>query len=200
MTDVVDYEKAVGLLRAGAVVAVPTDTVYGLAASLAYPDAVDRLFRVKRRPTSVALPVLVKSVAAIGELNVDWPSLASQLSASFWPGALTLVVPVEYELAVRVGGVGTVGFRIPNDQALLGVLDACGPLAVSSANEHGEPPCRSANEVNLALGSNELLDAVLDGGTRDGDVSTVVEIVDDSWQVLRSGAISTAQIERVLSV
>ncbi len=197
MIDVVEYEQAVSLLRGGGVVAVPTDTVYGLAASLAHPDAVAKLFRVKRRPSTTALPVLVSDRSAIAELHVDWPPLANRMSDSFWPGALTIVVPVEHELAARVGGVGSVGFRIPNDVELLRVLGACGPLAVSSANEHGEPPCRSALEVALALGSNELLDAVLDGGERGGDVSTVVEIVDNSWRILRSGSISAEEIERV---
>jgi tRNA threonylcarbamoyl adenosine modification protein (Sua5/YciO/YrdC/YwlC family) len=199
MTVVVDAQEAVSRLRRGLVVAVPTDTVYGLAASLEYPDAVATLFELKRRPTSVALPVLAGSRDVIDALGVAWPERARRLSDALWPGALTIVVPVELRLAARVGGVGSVGFRVPNDELLLDVLNQCGALAVSSANEHGEPPCHSAEEVLRALGSNELLNAVLNGGERGGDVSTVVEIASDSWRILRSGAISDEEIERLLA-
>lgn len=199
MTVVVDAQEAVSRLRRGSVVAVPTDTVYGLAASLAHPDAVATLFQLKRRPASVALPVLVGSREVIDALEVSWPEKARQLSDVLWPGALTIVVPVDPRLAARVGGVGSVGFRVPNDGLLLDVLDRCGAVAVSSANEHGEPPCHSAGEVLRAFGSNGLLDAVLDGGARGGDVSTVVEVTGDSWRILRSGAISDEEIERLLA-
>lgn len=199
MTVVVDAKEAVSRLRRGSVVAVPTDTVYGLAASLAHPDAVATLFRLKRRPTSMALPVLVGSRDVIAALEVTWPEKAQRLSDALWPGPLTIVVPVDPRFAASVGGVDSVGFRVPNDELLLDVLDQCGALAVSSANEHGEPPCRSAEEVLRALGSNGLLDAVLNGGERNGAVSTVVEIVGDSWRILRSGAISDEGIERAIA-
>jgi tRNA threonylcarbamoyl adenosine modification protein (Sua5/YciO/YrdC/YwlC family) len=199
MTDVVGLHEAIDRLQRGLVVAVPTDTVYGLAASLEYPEAVATLFRVKRRPTSVALPVLVHDRSAIDALGVSWPERARRLSSQFWPGALTIVVPVDAHRAQSVGGVGSIGFRIPRDEVLLGVLAASGPLAVSSANEHGEPPCQSAEQVLAALGTNELLSAVLDGGTRQGAVSTVVEITDESWHILRAGSISAEEIERALA-
>jgi L-threonylcarbamoyladenylate synthase len=199
MTDVVGPDEAIARLRRGVVVAVPTDTVYGLAASLDQPEAVATLFRLKRRPTSVAVPVLVSSRAAIEALGVDWPVMAARLGDEFWPGALTIVVEVDAQLASIVGASGTVGFRIPRDEMLLRVLNECGPLAVSSANEHGEPPCQSVEQVVAELGANELLDAVLDGGLRQGEVSTVVAIEPDSWRILRAGSISTAAIERVLA-
>lgn len=199
MTDVVGPHEASDRLRRGLVVAVPTDTVYGLAASLEHPEAVATLFRVKRRPTSVALPVLVHDRAAIDALGVTWPENAARLSDRYWPGALTVVVPVDAQRANSVGGVGSIGFRIPRDEVLLEVLAACGPLAVSSANEHGEPPCQSAEQVLSALGTNELLSAVLDDGVRQGAVSTVVEINDDSWRILRAGSISAEEIERALA-
>ncbi|HWD95661.1 MAG TPA: L-threonylcarbamoyladenylate synthase [Acidimicrobiales bacterium] len=196
MTDVVGTEEAIARLQRGAVVAVPTDTVYGLAATLEHADA---LFHLKRRPTSVALPVLVGSREAIDALGVSWPETAGRLGDAFWPGALTIVVAVDPTLAASVGGGGTVGFRIPRDEVLLRILNECGPLAVSSANEHGESPCQSVEQVLEALGSNELLDAVLDGGVRGGNVSTVVEITQDSWKILRAGSITDEAIERVLA-
>jgi tRNA threonylcarbamoyl adenosine modification protein (Sua5/YciO/YrdC/YwlC family) len=199
MTDVVGPGEASARLRRGLVVAVPTDTVYGLAAALEHPAAVATLFRLKQRPTSVALPVLVDAREAIDALEVVWPATAARLSDQFWPGALTIVVAVDAHLARSVGGVGSIGFRIPRDEVLLGILRECGPLAVSSANEHGEPPCQSVDEVVAALGANELLDAVLDGGVRQGEVSTVVEVTPDSWRILRAGSISTEEIERALA-
>jgi L-threonylcarbamoyladenylate synthase len=199
MTEVVGPNEAIARLRAGLVVAVPTDTVYGLAASLEQPEAVATLFRLKQRPTSVALPVLVDAPAAIEALGVEWPASATRLSDQFWPGALTIVVAVDTELARSVGGSGSIGFRIPRDEVLLRVLSECGPLAVSSANEHGEPPCQDVGQVLAALGANELLDAVLDGGIRRGEVSTVVEVAENSWRILRAGSISADEIERALA-
>jgi len=199
MTDIVDPDEAIARLRRGLVVAVPTDTVYGLAAALDQPEAVASLFRLKRRPTSVALPVLVSAPEAIDALGVQWPAMASRLSAEFWPGALTIVVRVDAQLASSVGGTESIGFRIPRDEMLLRVLNECGPLAVSSANEHGEPPCETAEQAVEMLGSNELLNAVLDGGLRQGEVSTVVEIGADSWRMLRAGSISAEAIQRVLA-
>ena len=198
MTDVVGRDEAISRLRHGAVVAVPTDTVYGLAASLEHPEAVAALFRVKRRPSSVALPVLVHGPREIESLGVEWPERARLLSEAWWPGALTIVVPVARELASKVGGVATAGFRVPDDPMLLSVLEECGPLAVSSANEHGEPPCRNAAEILASLGTNVLLDAVLDDGERAGDVSSVVEISGDSWRLLRAGQVSVEEIARLL--
>lgn len=198
MTDVVGPEEAIARLRHGLIVAVPTDTVYGLAAALEHPKAVADLFRLKQRPQSVALPVLIGARDALDALEVEWPEKAARLSDSFWPGALTIVVSVAPRLAASVGGVSSIGFRIPRDETLVDVLNECGPLAVSSANEHGEPPCESAEQVLATLGSNELLNAVLDGGVRRGEVSTVVEIAADSWHVLRAGSISTEAIERAL--
>jgi L-threonylcarbamoyladenylate synthase len=199
MTDVIGPDQAIARLRRGVVVAVPTDTVYGLAASLEHAGAVETLFRLKRRPTSVALPVLVDAREAIDALGVEWPERAVRLSDALWPGPLTIVVAVAAEFARSVGGSGSIGFRIPRDEVLLRVLNECGPLAVSSANEHGEPPCQSVEQVLAALGSNELLSAVLDGGERNGEVSTVVEITQGSWRILRAGSISTEEIERVLA-
>jgi tRNA threonylcarbamoyl adenosine modification protein (Sua5/YciO/YrdC/YwlC family) len=166
---------------------------------LEQPEAIATLFRLKQRPTSVALPVLVDARETIDALGVEWPGAATRLSDQFWPGPLTIVVAVDTQLATSVGGSGTIGFRIPRDELVLDVLRACGPLAVSSANEHGEPPCQSVVQVVAALGSNALLDAVLDGGIRRGEVSTVVEIVHDTWRILRDGAIGAEEIERALA-
>jgi tRNA threonylcarbamoyl adenosine modification protein (Sua5/YciO/YrdC/YwlC family) len=194
MTVLVERDDAVRLLRDGATVAVPTDTVYGVAASLAYPEAVAALFLLKGRPSGVPLPVLVHALSPMQEIDVEWNERAQRLSEEFWPGPLTIVVPASHELALLLGGtLDTIGVRVPDDELLLSVLRECGPLAVSSANTHGAEPCHSAEEVLGAL-AGEYLAAVLDGGERRGEVSTVVEVDDTSWRVLREGAISSARI------
>jgi len=200
MIHVVSSEEAVRLLSEGHVVAVPTDTVYGLAASLEYPRAIERLFEIKRRPLTLALPVIIESFGAFEKLDVNWPEQAQRLSDAFWPGALTVVVAVPHELADLVGSShDTAGFRIPNDELLLDVARRVGPLAVSSANEHGDEPCHSAADVVTDFAQRDGVDGVLDGGVRSGEVSTVVEISDSTWRVLRSGAIKEDELARVLN-
>jgi tRNA threonylcarbamoyl adenosine modification protein (Sua5/YciO/YrdC/YwlC family) len=198
MTRIVERDEAVRLLREGAVIALPTDTVYGVAASITHRDAVASLFTMKKRPSGVPLPVLVHALNPIQEIDVEWIERAQRLSEEFWPGPLTIVVPATHELAMMVGGSSdTVGVRVPNDELLLSVLRECGPLAVSSANTHGADPCQSAQDVLQAF-SGENLAGVLDGGERRGEVSTVVEVDEFSWRVLREGAITADRIAAVL--
>jgi tRNA threonylcarbamoyl adenosine modification protein (Sua5/YciO/YrdC/YwlC family) len=189
MTQIVERDEAVRLLLEGAVVAVPTDTVYGVAASLSHGDAVASLFLLKDRPSGVPLPILVHALSPIQEVDVEWSKRAQRLSEEFWPGPLTIVVPASHELALMLGG--------SDDEVLLSVLRECGPLAVSSANAHGADPCHSAEEVLQAL-AGEHLAGVLNGGERRREVSTVVEVDETSWRVLREGAISSARIAAVL--
>ncbi|HVA52198.1 MAG TPA: L-threonylcarbamoyladenylate synthase [Acidimicrobiales bacterium] len=199
MSAVVSRDEAVRLLNEGGVVAVPTDTVYGLAASLGRPDAIAKIFSLKHRPSGVALPILVASTSSLEALGVTWPPVARTLSDAFWPGALTIVVDVPAALARRVGSaLDTAGFRLPDDELLREVLALTGPLAVSSANEHARLPCHSAHEVLGVFGESETLDGVLDGGTRVGDVSTVVHVVENEWRVLRSGVIHADDVARAL--
>ena len=198
MTRIVERDEALRLLLDGGVVALPTDTVYGVGASLVHADAVASLFLLKGRPVGVPLPVLVHALSPIQEIDVEWSELAQRLSEEFWPGPLTIVVPASRELALRVGGSGdTVGVRVPDDELLLSLLRDSGPLAVTSANAHGEPPCHSAQEVLAAL-SGDRLAGVLDGGERRGEVSTVVDVSDSSWRVLREGAITVDRIASAL--
>ncbi len=198
MTRIVDREEAVRLLREGAVVALPTDTVYGVAASIAHGDAVASLFLLKNRPSGIPLPVLVHALSPLQEIDVEWSERAQRLSEEFWPGPLTIVVPSSHELAMMLGGSSdTVGVRVPDDELLLSILRECGPLAVSSANTHGADPCQSAHGVLRAFPGGSLA-GVVDGGERRGEVSTVVEVDESSWRVLRDGAIPADRIAAVL--
>ena len=191
---IVNEADAVAALAAGEVVAIPTDTVYGLAVDPRPPSATGRLFAVKGRPETVALPVLVADVTTAGQLGV-LDERAARLVERYWPGALTIVVGrrhVSFELG---GDPATIGLRCPDHPVALRVLGASGPLAVTSANRHGERPSRSAAEVVAAFGETLL---VLDGGLCDGEPSTVVSISSDRVACLREGAIPMREIELAL--
>lgn len=190
-------DEAVAALRGGNVVAVPTDTVYGVAASLEDPIAVARLFAVKNRPSDVALPILVGSREDLAALGVRWTDAAQRLAERFWPGALTIVVGAPPTLSQRVGAVRSVGVRHARHDELDAVIARCGPLAVTSANQHGLAPCTSAAAV-LATSWASPVAGVLDGGVCEGAASTVVELDENGWRVRRSGAITLEEIAAVL--
>jgi tRNA threonylcarbamoyl adenosine modification protein (Sua5/YciO/YrdC/YwlC family) len=199
MTTVIDVESALEALATGGVVGLPTDTVYGLAASISHPLAVAALFQLKGRPTTVALPVLVSSVAQIEELGVTWTRRARVLSDALWPGALTVVVTVPSTLSTLVGSsADTAGFRCPQDELLLKLLERSGPLALTSANAHGKRPCESASQLLDAFEGRNELNGVIDGGPRTGDVSTVVDISHPEWRIVRQGATSAAALSVLL--
>lgn len=194
-----DIESALSALSEGRVIAVPTDTVYGVAASLAHPEAIASLFALKQRPTSVALPILVDSIEQIEACGVDWPRSATRLATALWPGPLTIVVAVPEHLATLVGSTtSSAGFRIPNDEGLRAILSRSGPLCVTSANNHGDPPCQSASQVRAAFETSTQLAGIVDAGDRAGTVSTVVELSERSWRVLREGAIDASRIAAIL--
>lgn len=192
-------DAAIAAFDGGGVVAIPTDTVYGFAAEISHPSAVAQLFELKSRPTTEAIAVLVDSTDQISYLGVEWNEFASRLGRAFWPGALTIVVPVPHELAVIMSSENdTVGFRVPDDDLIRRMIAVLGPLAVSSANTHGEQPCHSAYEVLEQFREREELVGVIDGGERSGDVSTVVDCSVTPWRVLRESSFSSADIARVL--
>jgi tRNA threonylcarbamoyl adenosine modification protein (Sua5/YciO/YrdC/YwlC family) len=196
VTTLLSLEECADILVGGGVVAVPTDTVYGLAASLRQPEALANIFRLKDRPRDVSLPIMVADIGTITGLGIALDERALAVADAFWPGALTIVVPVPSDLAALVGANGTLGFRIPDREDLRSLLRRTGPLAVTSANLHGEPPCTTAESVVTAFRDRGLV-GVLDGGACRGVVSTVVSL-DGPWRVLRHGGVSTEQLADIL--
>lgn len=192
--------EAIDLLRAGGIVAVPTDTVYGIAADMALPDAIERLFAAKQRPPEKAVAVLLADAEQAGELGVVTPA-ASALAARFWPGGLTLVLPVRPEARlprVLAGGAPTIGVRVPDHATPRALAAVLGPLPTTSANRSGEADARDAQEILDRLG--ESLAMVLDGGPiRGGPASTVVDCTLEWPSILREGAIPSSQIAAALS-
>jgi L-threonylcarbamoyladenylate synthase len=191
-------DTALAALAGGAVVGIPTDTVYGLAARVDRPEAMAAIFRAKGRPAGLALPVLVGRWRQAQEVAGRWPRQASQLAARFWPGALTVVVPARPEIGPHLGGDGvTVGLRRPDHALVRRLCRRAGPLATTSANPHGLPPATTAQEVAAAFDVSEVA-LVLDGGTCDGQPSTVVDCTVNPPTCLRQGAIDWSWIEASL--
>jgi L-threonylcarbamoyladenylate synthase len=177
--------EAVDLLRAGLIVAVPTDTVYGIAADLALPDAIERLFAAKRRPPEKAVAVLLADMAQAETLGEITPH-ARVLGERFWPGGLTLVLPVRPGAVlprVLAAGAPTIGVRVPDHDAPRAIARTLGPLPTTSANVSGEVDARDAQEIAARLGDKIAL--LIDGGP----ASTVVDCTCDLPVIRREGAI-----------
>ena len=194
------HVDAVELLRAGGIVAVPTDTVYGIAADMALPDAIERLCAAKGRPPEKAVAVLLADAAQAAEHGVLNPA-ATLLAERFWPGGLTLVLPVRPEARlprVLAGGAPTIGVRVPDHPTPRALAAVLGPLPTTSANRSGEADARDAHEILERLGDSLAL--VLDGGPiRGGPASTVVDCTLEWPSILREGAIPSASIAAALT-
>jgi L-threonylcarbamoyladenylate synthase len=183
------------IIRAGGVIAYPTDTFYGLGADPGNPAAVRRLFNIKGRGADQPILLLLSEA---GEVN-NWASgitpQASALMERFWPGPLTLVFKAKAGVLPELtAGTGTIGLRVPGSRLTLGLLRSLGgALTGTSANLSGRPSIRTAQEAADALGS--LVDLVLDGGaTAGGKPSTVVDVSTDIPRVLREGAVPSQDI------
>ncbi len=191
--------EAARALRAGELAVVPTDTVYGLAADAFQPAATEAVFRVKGRSRGLPLPVMVASADQAWALCSVVPDGAKQLAAAYWPGAVTLVLPVADGLAWDLGdGQGAVGIRVPAHDHLVALIEAVGPLAVTSANVTGEPTPATAAAIAKRFGDKVAV--YLDGGKAAGDVpSTIVDLTGPSPVVLREGTIAATEIEDVVA-
>lgn len=180
----------------GGVVALPTDTVYGLACSLAHPEALRRIYEIKGRNLSAPLPVLVSSSIAVEHLVHDISHDVGLLLDLFWPGPLTIVLPAKAGMPDEVtAGTGTVGLRMPNHPLTIEVIErAGGAIACTSANRSGESPGITAEDVRSTIGPD--LDLILDGGAAPGGVpSTVIAIKGDDLRLIREGAIAFAVVD-----
>jgi L-threonylcarbamoyladenylate synthase len=184
--------RAAALLEAGELVAFPTDTVYGIGCRTGDEEALARLFAAKRRPPEKAVPWLVAALEEVTRLGFRLDARGRDLAESFWPGALTLVLP-----AAR--GTGTQAFRVPDHPVTLALLAAAGPLAVSSANRSGEPETLDADDVAVAFAGSDEPAATVDGGRVPGGVaSSVVDLTGPRARLVRQGALPRAEIERLI--
>ncbi|HEU0236985.1 MAG TPA: L-threonylcarbamoyladenylate synthase [Candidatus Limnocylindrales bacterium] len=191
--------EAVAVLRSGGVVALPTDTVYGIAVDLATPGGVERLFAAKRRPPDKGIMLLLSDASQADEVGVVGVA-ARALATAFWPGGLTLVVPrrPDVELpAALTAGTPTVGLRLPDHAAPRALAAAVGPIPTTSANRSGQPEGRDAVDIVDQIG--DAIDLVLDGGAaHGGPASTVVDCTGDRPRILRAGAVAPDAVAAVL--
>jgi L-threonylcarbamoyladenylate synthase len=192
-------EAAVAVLKSGGLVALPTETVYGLAANATDPAAVARIFAIKGRPAHNPVIVHVSSVAMARACAARWPATADKLAAAFWPGPLTLVLPRSALVPdIVTAGGSTVGLRWPQHPFIQAVIQAAGfPLAAPSANPSNRLSPTSAEHVRRHLGARLRL--IVDGGPcAIGVESTVLDLTVDPPRVLRPGVVHEAALEAVV--
>jgi L-threonylcarbamoyladenylate synthase len=187
--------RAAELLGGGAVVAFPTDTVYGVGVATARADRLDALFELKRRPLDRRIPVLVTHLDQATAAGWQADERAHRLAGRFWPGALTLV------LRSAEGGP-TQAFRAPDHPVALDLIRAAGPLFATSANVSNEPDTLGADDVLIAFATQQdELAAVVDGGQVPGGIaSTVVDLSVTPARILRDGPVTREQLAEVVEV
>ena len=188
-----ELERAGAILRAGGLVAFPTETVYGIAVAAHLPEAVEKLYALKERERGKPMTMMVAGLEPVHERCPDIPSKAVQLMKRFWPGSLTLVLPTKH---ADGSDAGLIGFRYPAHPLAQGLVKAAGvPLLVPSANLSDQPPATTAEEVLTYF--PDQLDLVIDGGpSQKGLASTVVKVEGDDVSVLREGAIPEWRIDQ----
>ena len=184
------------VLRRGGLIAFPTDTVYGLGASIHHEQALEALYVVKGRVPEKPIPVLISNHEQLISLTDQMPESIWRLVEAFWPGPLTLVLPKSPDASDLLSRGGTLGFRMPDHPYTLQLLEQSGPLGVSSANLSGEPSPRQADAVLHGLGGR--IDLVIDGGMTPGGIpSTVIEFTKGGLALIREGPIALDQVQQV---
>ena len=179
---------------------IPTDSVYGIGCAMGADGALVRIFELKGRERSQALPLVLGDAADLARYAKDLEPYAPRLAERFWPGALTLVVRASDEVPEPYRAAdGTVGLRVPDHAFVRALCSAVGhPLALTSANLHGEPAARSVEELNPQLA--DAVDWVVDGGAAPlGVASTVVDATGEIPRILREGAVGEAEILEAIS-
>ncbi len=192
-------EEAAALLKAGQLIAFPTDTLYGVGVDAFNVQAIEELYRVKERPRIKGIPILLADAADIDKVAAEVPAPAAELIERFWPGPLTLIVPRKVELPQNLSPNENIAVRIPDNEVARALIRmAGGALATSSANRSGDEPAREAAQVMDALRGR--IAAVLDGGpVVHGVPSTIVDCTTPQPRILRAGPLTATELslERV---
>jgi L-threonylcarbamoyladenylate synthase len=191
-------QRAVDIIQRGEPIAFPTDTVYGLGVDAFDAASIKKLFLVKERAASRAIPILLGDIDHLSWVTAEMSYLALRLAEVFWPGPLTLVVPRHMSIPTIISLDETVGVRMPNHPVALTLLRQTGPLAVTSANISGAPSTRTAQAVQEQLDGRIPL--ILDGGRTPGGIpSTVVACTGEEPLILRDGPISIDDISKMVA-
>ena len=189
---------AVSILQAGGVISVPTDTLYGLAASALDEPAVERIYRIKARPPRMALPLLLAESSEMERYAAHIPDVARRLAERFFPGPLTLVLRGSGVVSPAVtAGLDTIALRVPDHWLPRAIVRELGaPITGTSANRSGMPGATTAQAVRAQLGGD--VDYVVDGGqSPEGSASTVLDVSGPSPVILREGALRRRDLEEV---
>lgn len=178
--------EAVAHLKAGGLIILPTETVYGLACDANCPEAVEKIYEIKQRPRNKPIAYLARGHEVVREHGAEVGSVAQRLAEAFWPGPFTMVLPHK--------DLGPTGYRVPDHPVTLAVLEAFGaPMLATSANLSGEPDSVTAEEAERSIG--ERVEIILDGGKTGLEIaSTVVMVSGDHCEILRQGALSEAEV------
>ena len=191
-------KASVDCLLSGGIIAIPTDTVYGLGADPFNPDAVQKLYTIKGRPEGKPIPLVLGSVEDVNKVAQNLQGFFFHLTERFWPGGLTIIVESKNLLPQLTADGNTVGLRIPNQPLLLQILQKFGgPIAITSANLSGEPAATSPQEFSDELSAK--IDYIVDDGQTPGPIpSTVYDISVSPPQIRREGVISVETLTKEL--
>ncbi len=191
--------RAVAILAQGGLVALPTDTVYGLAANVMLDSALRRIFAAKQRPADIPIPILIADAGDIAQVAVDVPSCVSELADRFWPGPLTIVLCKSSRISdLATADRSTVGLRVPDHELTRCILrQADFPVAVTSANLSGAPETTTPEQVLAALGGQ--IEMLIDDGLCPGGLpSTVLDLTCSPPRLLRSGPVCRQALEAII--
>lgn len=187
--------KIVNAYENGQIIAYPTDTVYGIGCNPFNKDSVSKIYDIKNREGEKRFPILGFSKKELEKI-VEFNTIAEKISEKFWPGQITMLLPIRKEITQRISNNGKLAVRVPNNECVLAILEKCKLIVGTSANISGEKSILDSNECKTKLPE---IDILVNGGkiTSLGE-STIIDFVDDQLKVIREGSISKQDIEKIL--
>lgn len=185
--------KAKEVIKTGGTIAFPTDTIYGLAVDLFNPEAIKSIYKIKERSILKPIPILIGDIQQLDSLVLNVSDRIPTIANAFWPGPLTLILPKGPAIPKELSPYPTIGVRMPDHKFTMSLLKSTGPLATTSANISGDENPRTCQDVLDQL--DNRIDLILDGGPTPGSMaSTVLDTTGETYQILREGPISLAEI------
>ena len=187
--------KIVNAYENGQIIAYPTDTVYGIGCNPFNKDSVSKIYDIKNREGEKRFPILGFSKKELEKI-VEFNTIAEKISEKFWPGQITMLLPIRKEISQRISNNGKLAVRVPNNECVLSILEKCKLIVGTSANISGEKSILDSNECKAKLPE---IDVLVNGGriTSLGE-STIINFVEDELEVIREGSISKQDIEKIL--
>ena len=187
--------KIVNAYENGQIIAYPTDTVYGIGCNPFNKDSISKIYDIKNREGDKRFPILGFSKKELEKI-VEFNTIAEKISEKFWPGQITMLLPIRKEITQRISNNGKLAVRVPNNECVLSILEKCKLIVGTSANISGEKSILDSNECKTKLPE---IDILVNGGkiTSLGE-STIIDFIDDQLKVIREGSISKQDIEKIL--